>query len=340
MSNEAPARSAAGNRPPIATIYQNSDQVAGIVQQLFGQPLITGETRDSSRTEDTSVDGGAASKVDGKVSVKVPAFFGAQGNLSGEARVDASWSQTTGTVSRQQFVYSQAYYLHLVREQLIDGAMLTTIRSIEEAKRLRPGDFVEYTTTFDPVELTLMLDVISPELVSQIAKHVVERQYMKSFPETGGRDAVVAHAEKMRVDAHSRGELAAAIARAFQADTRQTTTREYYGRISSHPALTAITICDAVHFIVSDPDRLLDGTFTVLGKVISVVEDDVPTLARNKVLRNVSAYAFDRGIDAMEAMLDATPAKGGISASNLLDVKIKSRVEGASFRVLPLAIFT
>ena len=33
---------------PIATIYQNSDQIAGILQQIFRQPLITDETRDTS----------------------------------------------------------------------------------------------------------------------------------------------------------------------------------------------------------------------------------------------------------------------------------------------------
>jgi hypothetical protein len=58
-------------------------------------------------------------------------------------------------------------------------------------------------------------------------------------------------------------------------------------RIAADPALTAMTICDRAHLIVADAHRLLDGTFAVLGKVISEVEHDVPTFTVKKASRAI-----------------------------------------------------
>lgn len=205
---------------------------------------------------------------------------------------------------------------------------------------MAPGSFVEFTTSFDPVELTLALEVITPELVDAIAQSAARRQWTNSYPEDGGFEAVRAHAEKMRVDAEAKGRFAKAIATAVQADARQGTTREYYGRVATEPALTAITVCEREHFITNDPDRLLDGTFTVFGKVISDVEEDVPTFARNKLLRNLSADAFDELLTRMRSALSSGNEVAGMSPDDFLDLKLDSRVRGKSVRVLPLAIFS
>ncbi|PZF13184.1 hypothetical protein DEI98_04060 [Curtobacterium sp. MCLR17_034] len=265
---------------------------------------------------------------------------GVELGVGAQASLSSSWTQNTGTASRQQFVYSQAYNLHLVRQFLEQGSLLTHLTSGEEAAELRPGAFVEYTTIFDPVELTLALDVISPDLVEAITRFTVKRDYIENFPTDGGHKARVQHAEKMQLEADTKGELARAITNAFKADTRQETTREYYGRIAEEPSLTAITICDLVHFIVDDPDRLLDGTFTVLGKVISPAEENVPTFARNKLLRNLAPSALDQGISKLYELIDEAPEVDGKAPSEYVDLKLDSRVPGVSVRVMPLAIFS
>lgn len=340
MTDTPSARDVVSPLPPIATIYQNSDQVAGILQQIVRQPLLTEESRETNAAggTDTATAGAATSKGAGKV--KLPIIGGVEVGADAQASLSSSWTQTTGTASRQQFVYSQAFNLHLVREFLEEGSLLTHLVSPEQAKDLVPGAFVEYTTTFDPVELTLALDVLSPALVEVIARHIVQRRYVATFPAEGGHEARVSHAEKMQLEASANGELARAITDAIKADTRQDTTREYYGRVSAEPALTLITICDLSHFIVDDPDRLLDGTFTVLGKVISPLEVDVPTFARNKLLRNLAPSALDGGIDKMYDLIGQGPKVGGKAASDFVDLKIDSRVRGASMRVMPLAIFS
>ncbi|MFJ4036902.1 hypothetical protein ACIPVB_02360 [Microbacterium sp. NPDC090007] len=327
-------------RPPIATIYQNSDQVAGILQQIVRQPLLTEESREMNTfvVDDTNATGKATGAAEARARMPILGNASARGEVT--AGLSSSWTQSSGTASRQQFVYSQAYNLHLVREYLQAGGHLTQMASMEDAAALAPGAFVEFTTTFDPVELTLALDVISPQLVEAVTRFQVRQSYKDQFPTDGGHEARVRHAERMRMEEETKGSLARAITDAVRADARQETTREYYARVAGAPPLTAITICDLAHFIVDDPDRLLDGTFTVLGKVISAVEHDVPTFARNKLLRNLAPSALDVGVAKLEEMLQHAPEMGGVSASTYIDLKLSSRVDGASVRVMPLAIFS
>lgn len=60
MTSRVPPPSDDGPSAPIATIYQNSDQVAGILQQIFRQPLLTEESRESTSGggNDTTAGGG------------------------------------------------------------------------------------------------------------------------------------------------------------------------------------------------------------------------------------------------------------------------------------------
>lgn len=325
---------------PIATIYQNSDQIAGVLQQIAHSPLLTEESRENTSGGDNkkSTGGSAQGKGSGKISMPLVGNgaldFEAKGTLS------SSWTQNTGTASRQQFVYSQAYNLHLVRQFLDEKNLLTHVASLEDAKTMQSGSFIEYTTAFDPVELTIALDVLSPKLVAAIARYSVKRDYLNRFPTEGGHDAIVQHAEKMNLETEMKAELAHAITEAFKADTRQDVTREYYGRITGDSELTVITICDLEHFIVADPDRLLDGTFTVLGKVIAPIENNAPTFSRNKLLRNLAPTALDNGVEELNKLMRKTSGLGGKSPSEYIDLKMASRVHGASMRVMPLAIYS
>lgn len=325
---------------PIATIYQNSDQIAGVLQQIARHPLLTEESREFTTGGDnkSGADGSISGKGTGKFGM--PLVGGGEVGLEAQGSLSSSWTETTGTASRQQFVYSQAYNLHLVRQFLDQEGLLTRVASVEKAEAVQSGAFVEYTTVFDPVELTLALDVLSPDLVAAITRFAVKQRYVERFPTQGGHEAVVLHAEKMKLEAEAKGDLARAITDAFKADTRQDVTREYYGRVATDPALTLITICDLTHFIVDDPDRLLDGTFTVLGKVIASVEMDAPTFSHNKLLRNLAPAALDSGIDEMHNLMSKAPKVGEKPPSEYLDLKVASRVNGASMRIMPLAIYS
>jgi len=102
--------------------------------------------------------------------------------------------------------------------------------------------------------------------------------------------------------------------------------------------VTAVTICDSVHFTCDDHDRVLDGEFTVLGKVTSKVEYEVPVLDRNKVLNRISAEFLE---EALEKLQDSATVENTLDrySKDALNVEFHAKIPGGSFKVLPVAIY-
>ena len=327
---------------PIVAIYQNSDHVAGLVQQIFNSPLVTEESLeefdDSSRTG--TVDADLNVGIDANVKLPLVANASATGSVDGS--LSRSKVVATGSKTKQSFVYSQAYYLNTVRRSLRNLELLKPLGSKSDGHELRSGDFVEFEATFSPSELLTFTDVLTPDLVAEIAKFLTKRAELALFDGYDSFQQQQAAILKMGATAEARAELARAVTTAVKADFRQDKTREYYGHVGTgSDAITAITICDNSYFVVEDEDRILDGTFTVLGKVTSGPEEDVPVLQRNKLLRNVSADGVDALVGQVTSILAGQkPAQiGGMSISKLLDLQLSSRISGTSVRVMPLAIY-
>lgn len=78
----------------------------------------------------------------------------------------------------------------------------------------------------------------------------------------------------------------------------------------------------------------------MLGKAIAPVEMDAPTFARNKLLRNLAPAALDSGIEELRKLMSKAPKVGEKPPSEYIDLKMASRVHGASMRVMPLAIYS
>ena len=325
---------------PTISIYQNPDHVAGILQQLFGAPLVVDESREQG-SDETS---GQSTQTGGDVGLKggasVP-FFGEVGLNAGGSRSasrEAGLASTARTV--QNFTYSQAYYLYVVRTALLDRGLLKTATSAADAAELSSGDFVEYQATFRPNELHSVLDILTPDLIAAITEHQVKSEGLKLFPAYTSIDELKVYSEGLHQRAQVRANIARAIAEAVRVDFRAEKTREFYGQIGD---VTAVTICDHAHFVVEDEDRILDGRFTVLGKVTSPVESEVPILARNKVLDRLKPES----VDELFAMLRTRVAgqterwepDEGPDMSDALNVALQSRIGGASFKVVPIAIF-
>lgn len=99
-----------------------------------------------------------------------------------------------------------------------------------------------------------------------------------------------------------------------------------------------MTICDSVHFTRDDHDRVLDGEFTVLGKVTSKVEYEVPVLDRNKVLNRISAEFPEEALDKLQ---DSATVENTLDkySKDALNVEFQAKIPGGSFKVLPVAIY-
>jgi hypothetical protein len=331
----------AGHLPaPTVTIYQHGEHVAGVVQQFFERPLVVDETFENQGTSSSGERGehNAAVEVAGEAKAPWLAKLKAQGDyryLRGHEAASA-----TSTRAVQNFVYSQAYYLNLIRNSMRDAGLLRTVSSIEDARRVKAGDFVEYRARFRPSEVTTLMDVLTPELVETITRTQHLRAQAQLFEGYASFEDVQKAAVKADVEATARGELAGAITRAVKTDFRSATTREYYGAVGTgDPTVTAVTICDTDHFTVDDEDRILDGEFTVLGKVTSGSESDAPILRRNKLLSRIGAEGVDALASFIAAAAEGLEPAGGPFDVNQVDLTFSSRVDGESFRVVPLAIY-
>lgn len=335
---------------PIVAVYQNGAAVEGILQQAYTAPLIVDESRDSSRQDShtSEASGGAQGESRGKVTGyglgSIEAAIGADFRKRSESGA-TSIGRTTST-----WQYTQAYYLHVVRNSLREQGMLSRLTGRGDAEALRPGDFVEFTCRFDPSQITALLDIITPDLVRAIARHVTHKRMMEKF--TGrAPEEVRAYIERMDAEKTADGELAYAVAAAAGIDFRSTKTREFYGRIGADDdTVTAITMCDLPHFVIDDEDRLLDGQFSVLAKVTETLSEDVPILARNKVLSRLDAASVDVLLDKFNTdvltdmqdkaaqTVEPHPADGQPMELDF-DFVVDSRVVGACIKVMPIAIY-
>lgn len=110
-------------------------------------------------------------------------------------------------------------------------------------------------------EIIALLDILTPELLAEIARARVRSEGLAGFDAFAGDfDGLQTFLKKNAAKAEMQSELAHAIAKAVRVDFRSEKTREFYGTIAPGPdVVTAITICDNTHFVVEDEDRILDG---------------------------------------------------------------------------------
>jgi hypothetical protein len=322
-------------------IYINENFVTELLQQMVELGLLqtaeTEQTHGESDSRDTALKGNAAVK--GDVDVPAVATAGASAGLGAERQ--RSRGQSDSRVIRQQFAYSQSYYLHVIRQRLRAEGDLKVIAPGTDATELAPGDFVEFSATFRANEINAILDIASPDLVGAIVEHSVRTDALRTFDVDMTFDERKNAVEKIYAKASDRSRLAKTIVNAVRDDFRSADTREYYGNVDYQEGLTAITICEAENFLVQDHDRILDGTFTVLGKVCSHIQEDTSLFDRNKLLYRMNVDMLDAAFKKLEAAAEESfenPFTEDIQG-DLFDVGLTARLAGRSFKLLPIAIY-
>lgn len=341
--------------PPTVSIYQNPDYVEGILQQIYGQPLYTEFANET--TNDQIRSGDHTSGVAGKAELRTrfPGLFAGGAAAEADYEYRLQNQRSTANTATSKAHYTQPYYLHVVRSALRNTGLITDVTGESEAQAsLSPGGFVEFSTTFRPSQISALLDIITPDLVEQLVRKSLHTKEMATFE---GGSPEQAQRFKLNLDGNmdTWGAIGRAATEALRADFRSTKTREFYGRVGhGEDQLTFITMCDTEHFVVEDEDRILDGTFTVLGKVAGPIAHDEPILARNKVLERLSPEIVDQALGSMNqyvrnqsaqvSVLNSNKAAGtgghdDLNPADILNFAIDTRIDGASLRVMPIAIF-
>jgi len=341
--DSTPGRPRAADERPAFTIaiYQDPSYVEGIIQQS-SRGLITdsSDTDNAQNTQSSKEDDAIRGDIGAKVNFPGIGGFNASAGMS--TSDGASNENLFGQQRTRNFKYTSAYYLHHVRQDLRAAGLLKQVVSAADLHSLEVSDFIEFQAKFSPDEIISLLDVFNPDLVAALTRWMRKNQIIGNMAsaETNEQQQALILEFQTRPDADA--EAAKAIAEAVRVDFRSAATRQYYGAIGANSGITAVVVCDTRSFLVEDADRILDGHFTVLGKVSSPPVTDVPILARNKVLDRIQPKAVDF---LTENLRKAAKEKINSNIAEIrtleqyLDMNFPSRIPGISFNVIPIAIY-
>lgn len=359
QSHRGATAAGGGDQPevktPTVSIYQNSEHVAGILQQLLDEGLLLESEQGWQQGTATSKGAGgtAGAKIDGKAGLVPLGAMAASlmGDLQGDIRKDST-SANNGT---RRIAYSQAYYLHKVKSALRTQGLIKSTNSKDEVERLVAGDLVEFRATFAADEAGAMLDVATPGLIAAVARYIERRKTARGIGSDSfdDFDERTHYLEKRRIEEEATVDLASAVATAIRTDFRSDSTSQYYADMSTGKfsgKATALVVCETEHFLVKDRDRLLDGQFLVLGKVVLAAQSHINILDRNKLLSRIKPDAVEYAFSKMAEMVDqqappqpdpsAPASPGRISVPDaILDASFRAKVEGPIVTIMPIAVY-
>lgn len=328
---------------PTVIVYQNADFVSGLLQEIYQIGLLESAELDiqstSSQAETSKKSGGAKAGLSFNAPLISKTELSAAADYIGEqARSDEGI-----TADRKKFVYSQAFYLDRVRAALRSSAV-RPLTSATDAATSRVGDIVEFSASFRANEVNAILDIATPQLTSAITQYLTRRggtEEMRDLPDDVDHRTIVKLREIQELEAADRADLAKAVTTAVRADFRGDRTKEFYAEIGGEGGFTVVTVCEAEHFTTQDPDRLLDGTFSVLAKVISESAVDRSVLGRNKLLHRVDVEFLDHTLGSLVASTRRR-ADADIDVEytgEYFDASLSAKIAGPSLIVMPIAIY-
>lgn len=344
------AGSAGPERSATVSIYQNSEHVSGILQQLLNLGLLTSEEVETTHEVEEGSQRGGGLSAGGEGGIDVPLVANLKASLKGNLEGRRTKDDRQGDILRRKFDFSQAYYLHLITGLLRDGGQVKRVGSAADAEGLRPGDFIEYQATFRANEIGAILDIATPDLVAAIVRRKVLADMLRGFDAFAHDfEAQKAYAAKCHEKADMESDLARSITEAIRVDFRSAATQEYYGKIGDGvDEVTAVTICDGDQFLLADKDRLLDGVFTVLAKVSAPVQLDASLLQRIKLLYRLNTDWLDEVFETLQKVANSAASKDdkimkgmdpAVREKGVVDMKLSARIDGPSFKAVPIAIY-
>lgn len=296
-------------------IYQNTPFVEGLYQQFIGGRPTQMQTNDQS-----DVTNGLKGTAD--IGGSIPGIVNAKGTGEGShASKTVSGSATTMT-------FGHAYLLHGVRLALRDKDLVTVVDDPTAYHGLQPGDFVEYRATFEPNFIVSVLDVLTADIVQKYS-------YARNLKTAISPDLTPEELQHAINEATLASNQAAAIFEAAQREFRNGTSLEFYGKVVPSPDapslnVHAVTVCDRAMFSGGDTDKLVDGEFRVLGKVIRVMNNGYTLMDRNKILNRLKPNALN---ELQEKLREDH------KVDEYIDLDLGLTEDAAAFKVIPIAVF-
>ena len=288
-------------------VYQNEPFIDGLYQATY-----EGMTEEATSEQSDK----KAESANAKVGIGTKSIL----PIKASAEAGGKTSNDSGQVFTQKMTYSNAYRLHKVRQELYLQNSIKHLKSKSDADSVVYGDFIEFNASFENNEFSQLLDLVTPELGG-----IFGYMYYMSELEKDQNATFQEHVS------NGRAALGRSIVEALHKEFRNETSAEFYGKIENVDA-SAVVICDKQFFTNGDSDRLLDGTFTVFGKVVAINKtgNGFSKFERNKILKRIKPAGLKWVQNKVKEMG---------SVEDYLDTNLELTIDGLAFKVIPVAIY-
>lgn len=305
-------------------IYLNENFVNGLYSSLYD-----GIDGDIERVKKNSSNKQRKSNIQTRLKAMIP-FAGEAGVVAGLGEVNGSGNEEQ---SKQTTTYGNAYRLEKVLGKLSETKALTVIDNYENFTKAKTNEFVSFRAFFAKNEILELLDVITPELANILTyvvyTNILQKQSLNNedFEQKFNQKLV----EGYQVTAF---QAVQSIKKDFSNDH----SSEFFGKLVDHNDkeinITCDAICDNSFFTNGDTERVLDGVFHVVGKVIQIQdatsEKTITQFDRNKLLKRINP----EGLAALENWLASSVPK-----NNYYDLSLDLTIKGEAFKIIPIAIY-
>jgi len=211
------------------------------------------------------------------------------------------------TSTTEERVHTPASLFSKILTYLNDEELIYQIKEPTDLEHLKPGEFVQFNCLLQQNPLVSLLDSI----------------------EQFGVMAIRMEGEKKRKDSNS--EILKQI-KAIKSSLTQNNFVDLICTINEKKKLKAVLPVYSDYFFNNNMNELIDGNFTVVGKVVKVVNNEESNI---NLFRNTGFKLFKQ--EALEKMF----ASFENDMDKELDIpEITSKVNKPSLLVLPISIFT
>jgi hypothetical protein len=303
-------------------VYQNEPFIDGLYQSIHH-----GMTEEAT-SEDTK-ETGKKGRGEIEAGIKAPLI-----PAKAEAKVEGSVDRVSKQTYTQKMTYSNAYRLHQVKQEFNKHKELKKLKNKKSMDDIKLADFVEFQAKFEKNDFSELLDLVSPELGG-----VLGYMYYLDELKKGQEHAQTASLDPPQFseqESNGRVALGRSIVESLHKEFRNELSSEFYGTICNAQGTglgaKTILVCDKQFFTNGDSDRLLDGIFTIFGKVIDINKsgEGFSKFERNKFLKRIKPKGAEWLQENLKNMKDI---------NEYINTDIELTIDGFVIKIIPVAIY-
>ena len=254
---------------------------------------------------------------DASAQIGVSNVFAFLGIRMGAATSRDHTIQTQQHVSEER-VFTPASLFSRLRDVLVNQELLHNIRKDTDIQDLQAGHFVEFSAV---LRKNPLIDAL--EGFTRLAEMVA------NLEDGGNRKDRNSKKAKSNKTADSEIKVVITQAKNLLASLKQENTMDLLANLVESKIQAVVPVEDQYYFSDRTPASIMDGQFTVIGKVVQVVRRGEGSI---DLLRGTSLGLVSKRI--VQELID------GLSATEELRISpIHTEVEGPALQVIPIAIY-